>query len=211
MPTITIAADTLRLALPHLSTEASRPILNALCVESTGVIVATNGHTLAAIPAAATWSEDDDAPASDVLIRFHKPREAMARKVEAVRFDSDGTPQAGVVVTLLGTCGTVIGAALADIVDGPFPDWRQVVPREEKREAVSHIGMNPDVLARFDSWGTMSLTFHGERTGVVIRSSTNEHAIGLLMPATYRADLVVSDIPMWARIRKAPTEELATA
>jgi hypothetical protein len=209
MTTITIAADALRLALPHTSTEESRPILNALCVEAGGEIIATNGHTLAAIPAAATFGEDGDAPTGDVLIRFHKPREAMAKKVESVSFTSDGTPARGVLVTLHGKYGAVIGHTLADIVEGPFPQWRQVIPREDRREAVGGLGINPDVVERFAAWGTLSLTFHGERNAVVVRSHANEHAVGLLMPATYRETLAKTDIPMWARMKRAPVEAVA--
>lgn len=45
----TVSAETLRHVRPFASREESRPILNGVCIESTGVIVATNGHRLLAV------------------------------------------------------------------------------------------------------------------------------------------------------------------
>jgi hypothetical protein len=207
---ITITADSLRLALPHVSTEASRPIINALCVESAGAIVATNGRTLAAIPAAATFGEDDAlfAPTDTaVLIRFHKPREATARKVEAIRFDSDGTPTTGIVVTLLSSYGQVIGATLADIIEGPFPTWRQVVPASTAAAPVSILGLSPDVVARFEAWGMIALTLHGPSGAAIVRAHSHPEAFGLLMPASGNGVADPDPIPAWvaAPVWRAPS------
>lgn len=202
--TITLCADALRLALPHVSREESRPILNGLLVESTGVVVAANGATFAAVEDAA-WADDDrnTRPHADVIVRFHKPRETTAKRIVRVEIDIDGTVTSGIVARLYGHVGQV-GVTLVDIVEGPFPNWRQVVPTGDG-EAIREIGFKlDDVGDRFAGWGPIRLTFgKGPDAAVIVTAPDNPGAFGLWMPARV-LDRGAFTLPAFVQRRSAP-------
>lgn len=122
----TTNAETLRLVRPFASTEASRPILNGVCIESTGVIVATNGHRLLAVAPI----DASEPPTADTIVRLPK---AVPSWADTAVFDMpDGATD--------GTMGTVTywGKKKTDVhpavyVEGPYPHWRNVLPREVAR------------------------------------------------------------------------------
>lgn len=202
MPTITISADALRLVLPHLSSEESRPTLGTLLVESSGAIVATNGHTLAAHDQAAS-----NVP-RDMTVRFHKPREAMARKVDRVEIDTDGSPTAhGIAARLFDRVGKLIGATLCDITDDRFPDWRAVVPSGDPTPC-AFLGLKiEDVGERFAAWGPLHCAFTGPTSPVMVCPDNHPDLFGLWMPV--RLPDTAFRVPAFAERRPARAEAAA--
>lgn len=186
MPTITILADALRFALPHVSTEERRPILNGLLVEPSGVICATNGHSMLAYRHAATGAT------APVILAFAKPTEVTKKAVHSITLevpeaDANGNVRAvtGIVATVRDMFEHPIGVTLVDIVEGPFPYWRQVFPRPDQ-EAVStdYIGFSPAVAARFNksSDKPYHMTLYGPQRAVVVQWAHDGNALGLWMP-----------------------------
>jgi hypothetical protein len=127
----TVAAESLRHVRPFASTDASRPILNAICLESTGVIVATNGHRLLAI---APVGEYEGAPPVDVLVRLPKAVPTWAEHA-AIDVPDDATDGAMGTVTYLNNRGKQ-DVHPCVYVEGPYPTWRNVLPRVASRSNV---------------------------------------------------------------------------
>lgn len=123
----TVSAETLRHVRPFCSNDANRPVLGGVCIETTGVVAATNGHRLLAV---APLDDGYQTPAADVVVRLPKaaPSWAIAAHFDIPDDATDGT---------LGTV-TYVGTKKQDVhpavfVAGPYPYWRQTVPREVAR------------------------------------------------------------------------------
>lgn len=181
--TISITANALRFVLPHLCTEPGRPVLGALYVEPSGTITATNSKTLVTHRNAATL----DGPA--VLLAFQKPKALTARSVDRVTLDIPDGPTPTMTATLLDKNGRPIGSTLATLVEGPYPETRQLFRRAAavirgEHPPISALCLDPALVALFDvhNGGPVSLHFDGDRGGAVVLWGTNPDAIGLLMP-----------------------------
>jgi hypothetical protein len=87
MTTIAIIhATALRYVLPHVSKEESRPILNGMYCEPSGVIVATGGHTLCMHARAV------EGLSRPMILRFEKVASVTAKKVDHITFTVTDAP-----------------------------------------------------------------------------------------------------------------------
>jgi hypothetical protein len=174
---IRIQSSALAFVLPHVCREESRPILGGVCVEPSGAIVATDGKTLCAHQSGASGAE------APVILRFHKPRELVARKVEAVEMDTDGTPARNLVATLLDKYGAPCGVTGCDVVEGPYPAWRQVVPHGDPVPTAA-LALNPEMVARFDRGDGTAATFtlYGPDKALLVTYGPRRDVVGLCMP-----------------------------
>jgi len=112
--------DALAAVLYAVSHDETRHVLNGICL-SGGAAVATDGHRLAAAPV--------DAGALDGAII---PRGLVERLAGASHVARDGQRvwmKAGAVV---------VGGRL---IEGRFPDWRQVVPTEDQTKTRAVVGV----------------------------------------------------------------------
>jgi len=195
---ITLSADTLRRILPHVASEDRRPTLSGVLLEASGAVVATDGHTLAAIPGAIL-----EGVAADVIVRFMEPRKLTAQKVERVTLTlADVSPRASIAVALLDSYDRVIGASLAEVVEGPFPDWRCVFRTLGERSAVQAVAVDPDKLARFTAnvggkkykTPAVTLDFYGPERAAVVRWDGSE-GVGMIMPCRFGE--LATGVPAW--------------
>ena len=191
-----INAAALLAVLPHVSTEASRPIINGFLLRRDGLAIATNGHTLAAHRNAHDVGQD-------VILQPTKELIALAKKAAKVELPLevaiDSTRTA--TVTACGMSLTV------DVVEGPFPNVSQVFPKE--LTPLPAIKLDPKLLAKFP--GNTALYFSGDSKAILVFDETNEDFIGLLMPMRRINDAAKLDalVPSW--ITEPAVEKAAKA
>lgn len=202
---IRIESAALSYVLPHVSKEASRPVLNGVLVEPSGVIVATSGKTMMAHRGAPTGAT------APVIIRFRKPKDTTARKVAYVMLD---VPESGHVVEVSTFDGDdrLLGVTLADLVEGPYPNWRGVFPAGDAPGiGAPCLGVDPALLGLFATPNNspVQLAFYGTGKPVLVTYPSVPNAAGLLMPCTIEAD---PSVPLWTLApapQSAPTLDAA--
>jgi hypothetical protein len=189
---IRISAPALRIVAPHISEDPSRPILGGVSVETSGTIVATDGKTLCAHQHGATVADSDSGSVAPVIVRFRRIREALARKVETVEVDvSTNRGAADLVARLEDARGVLIGTTLVDIVDGPYPLWRGVVPAVDREPiAIPAVGIDPNLVARFGTFpsgksGAAHFRFTGQESAILVTHPHRTDITGLCMPYKY--------------------------
>lgn len=201
---IRISAPALRIVAPHVSEDPSRPILGGVSVETSGTIVATDGKTLCAHQHGATVADSDSGSIAPVIVRFRRIRDVLARKVETVEVDTDGRGAADLVARLEDARGVLIGTTLVDIVDGPYPLWRGVVPAVDRDPvAIPAIGVDPNLVARFGTFpsgksGAAHFRFTGQESAVLVMHPHRTDILGLCMPYKYVANTADAADFAWA-------------
>jgi hypothetical protein len=198
--TISVSADVFRRILPHVSTD--RPTLSGVLFEASGVVVATDGHTLAAIPNAV------EGLTADVIVKFPEPRKLTPQKVERVTLTfSDGAPS--VAVTMYDAYDRTIGASFGEVIEGPYPSWRHIVQTFGEHRPVEAMGIDPGKLARFTEYvvgkkhraPAVTLDFNGPERAVVVRWDDSE-GVGFIMPC--RTNGLPIGVPAWLAPADAP-------
>jgi hypothetical protein len=174
-------------------------------VETSGVIVATDGKTLCAHRYGATIADSDSGSVAPVIVRFRRIREALARKVETVEVEvGDNRGKADLVARLEDARGVLIGTTLVDIVDGPYPLWRGVVPAVDREPvAIAAIGLDPNLVARFGTFpsgksGAAHFRFTGQESAILVTHPHRTDMIGLCMPFKYAANTADAAEFAWA-------------
>jgi hypothetical protein len=174
-------------------------------VETSGVIVATDGKTLCAHRYGATIADSDSGSVAPVIVRFRRIREALARKVETVEVEvGDNRGKADLVARLEDARGVLIGTTLVDIVDGPYPLWRGVVPAVDREPvAIAAIGLDPNLVARFGTFpsgksGAAHFRFTGQESAILVTHPHRTDMIGLCMPFKYAANTADAAAFVWA-------------
>jgi DNA polymerase III sliding clamp (beta) subunit (PCNA family) len=169
--------------LPHVSVEASRPILNGVLLEPAGVVVATNGRTLAAHKFAASGVT------RPVILAFPKLPAKAATLEFPMPENGDSTP---IVARVLSASGLELDRVIIREVEGPFPAWRNVFPASDAKP-IPAIGIDPELVARFavkNGTGKNHLLttepvafefFHAE-SAVRVTYPKNDDFAGLIMP-----------------------------
>jgi hypothetical protein len=203
---IRISAPALRIVAPHISEDPSRPILWGVSVETSGVIVATDGRTLCAHQHGATVADSDSGSIAPVIVRFRRIREALARKVETVEVEvRDNRGKTDIVARLEDARGVLIGTTLVDIVDGPYPLWRGVVPAVDREPAaIAAVGIDPNLLARFGTFpsgksgGAAHFRLTGQESAILVTHPHRTDIIGLCMPYKYVANTADAVDFAWA-------------
>lgn len=180
--TFTVSAAALRNIRPFTSTEASRPVLNGILIESTGAMVATNGHILLA--RAPGHSDVEVPPARDVIVRLNKAAPKWARWATVA--DVDDVPtynDVSLVVKMWDDKGKVDYIPATEI-PGPFPAWRNAIPRDASAGAPLP-PVDPRHLDRFAVEGCETVRFFaGENPERAVRVAFAGYPkyVGLLMP-----------------------------
>jgi hypothetical protein len=202
---IRISAPALRIVAPHISEDPSRPILGGVSVETSGTIVATDGKTLCAHQHGATIADSDSGSVAPVIVRFRRIRDVLARKVETVEVDvGSNRGAADIVARLEGARGVLIGTTLVDVVDGPYPLWRGVVPAVDRDPvAIAAVGIDPNLLARFGTFpaklgSSAHFRFTGQESAILVTHPVRSDIIGLCMPFKYAANTADAAAFAWA-------------
>jgi DNA polymerase III sliding clamp (beta) subunit (PCNA family) len=198
--TISVAADVFRRILPHVSTD--RPTLSGVLFEASGAVVATDGHTLAAVPNAVEGLD------ADIIVKFSEPRKLTPQKVErvALTFTDDAR---NVAVTMFDAYDRTIGASFGEVIEGPYPSWRHIFSTLGERRPVEVMGIDPEKLARFTEYvvgkkhraPAVTLDFRGPDRAAVVRWDDSE-AVGVIMPC--RINGLPTGAPAWLAPADAP-------
>lgn len=192
---IKLNANNLAAIYSHVAVNDVRYYLNGIQIEPSpdgrGVIlVATNGHTLAAgYDAAATH----DMPQAGVIIELDNATVkacAKADDTEAVEIDTvSGTISGNLKtgrshVSLLG---------IAKLVDGRFPDWRRVVP---KSIGPAHCVNAPFNLAYLEN--ALNALPIGKYQALVLRQNPKDSAAPILVTSEKFPNRLVVIMPIRA-------------
>ena len=167
----TLSASALRFALPHVSKEASRPILNGIYCEPSGVISATDGKTLLMHSNACTGF------ARPVILSVPK----LPAKTDSLTFD---LPASGpIMARAFDRFGREVGAVILREVEGPFPNVRGVLPSTDP-VPLSVISFDPALVERFavKDAGPVVLEFFGDTSAIRVSYARHEGVAGLIMP-----------------------------
>lgn len=200
---INLRAEALKYVLPHVSTDVSRMALQAVCCEPSGLIVATDGCSLAFHRSGA---EPFNGPSE--LIAFDKPKGLTAAKIVTVRVTFDDRDNMGrpMVANLLNSAGTIIGAATCYRLDASFPDWRKVY-NPSNSGGFRSISLRSDLLARFtvktgsDDGNPILARFDSHDSATLIQWPREPEAMGLVMPVLAGEDMRKEDaLSAWRRL-----------
>jgi len=214
--------------LPAISDEETRFYLQGLSIEPapTGsgcYVVATDGCIMAA-----EFCPGGSIAGEKIIVRFSKDilkhlkeakRDTFPRWAVVTR-DEVGKARGAVVFATSASealsaaksnePGLVIAQWLGADIDGSFPDWRRVVPAEDKMaNGVKVDGVNPALIARLTA-GAKVVTFWttGDSGDPQLITRTDaEHWLGVFMPMRGGCEL-----PTWFRPSvptKAPKSEKA--
>ena len=177
MSHVTLSVPAIRFVLPHISTEASRPILNGVLLEPAGVVVATNGKTLAAHKFAVSGVT------RPIILAFPKlPAKAATLEFAMPPVDS----REPIMARVLAASGLELDRVILREVEGPFPNWRNVFPASDAKP-IPAIGIDPDLVARFVVKGAKELEpvlleFFDAQSAVRVTCPNNADFAGLIMP-----------------------------
>lgn len=195
------------LAASHFATkEESRPILQGILIEKAGpnaCVVGTDGHTMLAYCYGRDGDVKDNGPETDlILVADWRRLKVKSLTVPAACFRRGVGPGEWQILTY-GRNGAE-NILNAREVEGPYPQWRQVMPREDELGgAIGAIELNLGLAARFaKSFGERAnLTFLGDpKRALVVRNGNEPNMLGLWMPKQLD-DRVNGSLPGWARYR----------
>jgi hypothetical protein len=176
MSKVTLSLRSLRYVLPHVSTEASRPILGGVILEPSGSIVATNGKTLVAHAHAVSGVT------RPIIIGFPK----IAAKGDTLEFTMPDTTGGPIVARVFGERGPELETIVLREIEGPFPNWRAVFPTYDAKPVPS-LGVDPELVARFHVKGSkkteaVALEFFAPESAIRVTYPERPEVAGLIMP-----------------------------
>lgn len=119
---------------PCVPTEETRYYPNGICIEPSGWCVATDGHIFGAVHVGGQAT----LPTAPLILSLPKPALAMLRaackaRVPLVIHGTRGAAPGQIMLTpetVDGAPWSVIPPAFGGEIDGTFPDWRRVIPRD---------------------------------------------------------------------------------
>ena len=202
-----VNADLFRATYLCTSTEETRYYLRGVFIEpcATGgaTLVATDGHHLiAAHDASATCD-------AAVIVHLDKPALTALKRgkgeTKPRRLSLDTPARAWV----LNATGAQIAFQDSPLIDGHFPDWRRILPRDTDTdkpdaETLTIGAYNADYIATFGeaakiingNRAPLIALRHGTRNGPAFIGLDSDIAFGVLMPT--RVD-GLTNCPSWAR------------
>ena len=202
------------------STEANRPILNAVHLAPDGTMTATNGHILLTwrnaakydgevlavvspeIAAAFGMADLPNTASTEGYVLEISPavlKLAKMRKCARLALAIDGERATWNAVTDTGFFDD-FAAVLARVLEGPYPKYRQVIPRTVPDVVGTLPAINAEYLGRFAlatgnlSSNGVTLTPTGSARPVVVTFADNPDAFGLIMPVNKDGERA---IPAW--------------
>jgi DNA polymerase III sliding clamp (beta) subunit (PCNA family) len=145
-------------------------------------LCATDGHRLAYIPEKAF---EIDSPEmwkdSELIIQFSSAAlRKISKKIKVLELEID-SPR-------VKYCDQVIGC----IIDGTYPPFKHLFPKEGSEEKLSEIGINPNLLKDFyvnkstTYCEGVELTFYGEDKPIKVYIPAMPEVKGLIMPMRIR-------------------------
>lgn len=203
MYTLTIPARLYAMLAANVSREETRPVLNgthvAIREDGTVIATATNGHSL--VQGRYTPAIEASLPADGVILTIVKlsslgitPKALDDSTVSLTSADGEQWTASGI-----GRYGLTGKMATAQAIEGPYPNVRHVLMREENEKDVGQIALDPEVFANATAhFGKVSIRFHGDSRAIVARPyfpPDNLDVFALIMPL--RND-EPARVPTWA-------------
>ena len=184
---ISINVKCLKAVAPFASREAVRYYLNGALITSAGLIVATDGHKMAIIkPDIATGETRDFILPSETIRQILAVKPSNKHLPLYVTLDADGKRAAIHHGCYAGSVDfQPIGSVDFREVEGTFPDWRRVVPKESAFTEPKQARFNAKYLAEFSSLGdSLAIKLNNDPTApAVIQAKTVDYeAFAVLMP-----------------------------
>lgn len=182
-----INVNYLKAAAIVASKEAVRYYLNGVAIQANdkGVfIVATDGHRACVF----RQSEAHDSAPIDIII----PSSA----INALKTKEDT-----VDLRKINDTQYMIGNIAFEPVDGTFPDWRRIVPKETSGETAQ---FNPAYVGDFAkvakalNKGASVLIAHNGYSASLVSFGPDIDGFGLLMPKMRHGQVIVNTAPSWA-------------
>jgi hypothetical protein len=200
MKMITIPPTALLHLAGHVATDPTRPILAGVLFDgAANLAVAADGSTLAVyrLPLGGPGEEAALAGLEGESVILRADWAKMARAAKRARCIVIPVPAVGEVATFqVGT-----SAFTVEQVEGPYPSWRQVLPKDGSGQDIPALGLNPALLGRFYLAGKaasfLQLTFHGMERAIEVRTSDQDF-FGLVMPGKFLGPTDEA-IPTWVR------------
>ena len=154
-----------------MSTDETRQVLHHIRIERDGDkarAIVTDGHCLVSVPV--TMEEDD----TDGLLSVESLKAARKEKPK----------NSPAYITVNGSEKTHDGTERRR-PEGIYPNWKQVVPNGEGKEAVKTVTINAKLLlAMQEAMGAdyVKLTFNGDMSPITVNGGDNGQPAGVLMP-----------------------------
>ena len=198
---LTIAHDTIKALLIIAAKQDVRYYLKGVCIDVRAgdvTLMATDGNVLLAVPV-------EPADVEEPTIGQYIVDRAMLDAVKPAKVGRDSLP----ITLTIGSDGacSVAGATTASgkLVDGLYPNWRRSIPATVSGEAgqydPAYYGLWGDVRALLTGSSKAHPVIHQNGLAGTARvSQLGRGAIGVMAPLrTDAADLVVDELPAWAR------------
>lgn len=202
-----------------------RYYLNGVCIEphpERGVIiVATNGHRLAAIHDPDGWCKKTlivgDIPKGLIAACKAKGNPATLTEPKALWISKTGAVVMPLATEEQGPDDPfdklVLYANKISLIDGVFPDWRRVVPTERTEKAERLPAVNPKYLSDLNAAAgllgirhlSIRLEANGEGLPIVARMDASDlldRFIGIIMPV--RSEPIPTIAPSWLMPKQKP-------
>jgi DNA polymerase-3 subunit beta len=177
-----INVNYLKAAALVTSKEETRYYLKGVAIQASGkgvFIVATDGHRLTAFRQAETY---DGAPV-DIIIPIETVN-ALKTKEETVELN-----------------GNILGNIIFTPIEGTFPDWRRIVPKELNNETaqfnLTYLGDFAKVAKALGK-GTPTCVNHNGYSAALISFGPDVDGFGLLMPTRLKFTGMNDLPPSWA-------------
>lgn len=177
---ITVKKDWAEYLNRFVSTELSRWNLNGVFFDpEENAICATDGLRLGYFKDA--FTADSEMPKDGYIIKFEKGFFGKVKNFSDLELSIEGSRV------------FVAGFYAGEVIDGTFPTWRNVLPKDSP-EATQQIGFNPYLLKEFaidKKHAACRLVFHGEMSAVEVFTAVYPEFCGLIMPcrvANYGAE-----------------------
>lgn len=204
---IVVSRRELLAALLFASTDETRYVLNGVLLEwhpekDRPVIVTTDGRRLAVIESEA-HQEDVCEDAHSMLLRadFVKPICSLSRAFGGKNFpwivfeNKPGSKRVGVRFVESGS-RCVLEVEENGLIEGAYPDWRKVLPKRGKGEAINELGLNSDYVGDFAraakfmeaSSPLIQMNLVGKEGAVEVRIPAVPNFYGLVMQCKLNED-----------------------
>lgn len=198
----------IRKLLPAVSTEETCYYLKGIMFEPGGIAVATDGTVLGAYHAVESFGPVDRA----VIVSFAKIKLPKAKRfgsdVQRFVIWQEGAALMAYAWTPRNDEDTFTVAAAEHIgmvryIDGTFPDWRQIMPRDLAASTVKPLHLGTPVIKQIAAMcpnGVRLDATDTERRAPLYFRDSDKNFIGVVMPLTYgKAEAMERPLPEWVR------------
>ena len=194
---LTITQSVLKIVAPFQSKEETRHWLKGVFF-SEGLLVATDGHRLAAVkPSYSEGTIEDFILPSETVKKILAVKPEYKKQDVYVSFDMI-TKQ---VIVFQGK-DIELARFPFEPIDGTFPDWKRVIPADDTYTGANNVAsFNTGYLAAFESFGKIvTVSFNNDPVAHhLFRAKDTEYeAFGVLMSAK-GDEFDDAVVPAWAR------------